>query len=85
MSADNVKRLKNLLGLPSTDIEVEKYLNLIDKVYYEGLVYCEEEKKENNSTLFVFEDDTRIEMNFQEMCRYLLIVDILEDSEEMFI
>lgn len=85
MGNNNIQRLKKILNLPESDIEVEKYLNLIDKIYYENEIYCEEENEENNTTSWKFSDGTEITMNEEELCKYLLIVDILEDSEEMFI
>lgn len=85
MGNNNIQRLKNILNLPESDIEVEKYLNLIDKIYYENEVYCEEENEENNTTSWKFQDGTEIVMNEEELCKYLLIIDILEDSEEMYI
>ena len=85
MGKENIQRLKKLLNLPESDIEVEKYLDLIDRVYYEDQIYCEQENKKNNTTSWKFHDGTKIVMNYEELCNYLLIIDILEDSEEMFI
>lgn len=85
MGIKNIKRLKKLLEVPAKDKTIEKYLTLIDKVYYEYQIYCEEEDKKNNTTWWIFQDGTKIEMNFEDICRYLLICEILEESEEMFI
>jgi hypothetical protein len=85
MGKENIQRLKKKLDLPDNDNELDKHLELIDRVYYEDQVYCEEENKERDITSWKFQDGTEIEMDYDDMCRYLLIRDILEDSEEMFI
>jgi hypothetical protein len=85
MGKENIQRLKNKIDIPDDDTELDKHLDLIDRIYYENQVYCEEEDKKRDITSWKFQDGTVIEMDFEDMCRYLQIIEILEGSEEMFI
>jgi hypothetical protein len=82
MGQQNIKRLVEKLKFPAITKNIMNCLSLIDKVYYEKLIYCEEYDDINNSTIWFFEDGSRIKLTFDETCLYLLILEAIEHNTE---
>jgi len=86
MGQQNIDRIKAKFGWTYEDEDVDDCVELIDKVYYDNLIYCEEYNDDRDSTTWFFEDGSRVELTTEELYLYLLIVEHLElDQEEMFI
>lgn len=80
MGISNIKRLKKRFNIKRDDGTTDKYFDLIDKVFYDKIIYAEEYDEEHDVMKWQFEDGKSIFMNSNEIVNLLLFLMDLEDE-----
>jgi hypothetical protein len=83
MGNRNIERLKEKVGFTSDSEGVDKYFELIDKIYYEEEVYVEDFNEDIEVSTWFFEDGRRISLNTDELVNLaLFLLDLHRDADE---
>jgi hypothetical protein len=79
MGLDNINRLKKKFGFTEKDKGVNKYFLLIDLVFYEGKIFCEEFIFEDLVS-WSFEDESLVILDYIEIANLLLFLEGLSND-----
>jgi len=82
MSINNIERLKKKFNCYREDDTTDKYLRLIDLVYYEEKEFKEDYNVEEDTIKFIFSEE-EIEMDMEDIRNVMLfIMDLSNDADE---
>jgi len=80
MGMCNIQRLRNKLNIKRDDGTTDKYLNFIDKVFYDKKIFTEEYNDKKDIMKWKFEDGENVFMNINETSNLLLFLMDLKDE-----